>query len=194
MSTRGLHVDSIAELAKDGQYIFHLFEFLFDAGTERFTNAHADITFDSNLYTASSRMVSFGNVTETQRLEISSMSFVVSGVDQTSIAAALSADTVDRKIKLYQGLLDPLTYAVIADPILVYTGRIKAYSVKETPGGTSTLTWSTGSILADFDKTAGRRSNHQDQEAYMSIRALAGVDLGFEFAHQVTSNISWGRP
>jgi len=191
---RGLHVDSIAELETDGQYLFHLIEFEFDAGTERFTDAHKDIVFNSNTYLADARFKSFGDVVETQSLELSSMRFTVSGVDQTALAAALLNDTVNRKVNLYQGLLDTSNYTVINTPTIIYSGRIKSHEFKETPGGTASLTWNTASVLADFDRTAGRRSNHQDQESYIAIRGLTGPDYGFEFAHQITPDLRWGRP
>ena len=190
---RGLHVDTVAELEKDGQYIFHMSELLLDAGTLRYTNAHKDISFDGDTYIASGNFIGFGNVVETQRLEISSMSIQLSGVDLTSLATALLDDVVNRRINLYQGLIDPDTYAVIADPLLTYSGLVKGFTFRENPGGTSALSLATASVFADFDRTTGRRSNHQDQETYLAARSIAGVDLGFEFAHISTADLKWGR-
>ena len=191
---RPLHADTIAEIEKEGIYVFHLIEFLFDGGTDRFTTAHKDLVYKGETYIASANFISFGDINETDRLEISSMTFSVTSVNQGLLATALSSDTINRKIILYRGLLNPVTYAIINDPLVVYTGLVSTFSVTEQPGGRSTLIWKTGSVLADFSRTAGRRTNHQDQEAYIAIRGLSGPDDGFEFAHVNNFNLKWGRP
>lgn len=191
---RVLHADTLAEIVKEKLYIFHLIEFVFDGGTDRFTTAHIDLVYNSETYIASASLIGFGDVSETDRLEISSMDFSVTAVGQALVATALSSDTINRKIILYRGLLDPTTFAIINDPIIIYTGLVTSFSVSENPDGDSTMTWRTGSVLADFSRTAGRRTNHQDQEAYIAIRGLSGPDDGFEYSHKNNFNLKWGRP
>ena len=194
--TRSLHANSITELDKDNQYLFYFIEFFFDSGTLRYTTSHNDVVWNSETYLNSANFISFGDVTETQTLEIGSMSFVLSGVNQANIALVLSEDLTDRAVRLYKGMLDPVTYAVIADPVLIYDGRIKSFAVSEQPGVTATVTIATASAFADFLRTAGRRTNHQDQEVYLTaigIDPLVNPDYGFEFAHQLTPEIRWGR-
>lgn len=192
--SRSLHADTITELEKGGQYITHLIEFEFDGGTDRFTDAHQNLIYNSDTYIASAKFIGFGDVTETQKLEISSMTFTLSATSQTLLAVALASDTINRKIKLHRALLNPDTYTIINDPVLIYAGLVKAFAVSETDKGKTVLTWQTGSVLADFHRTAGRRTNQQDQEAYMLIRGLSGTDRGFEYAHQNNFDVKWGRP
>lgn len=190
---RALHADTLAEIVKEELYIFHLIEFVFDGGTDRFTTAHQDLVHNSNTYTASAQLIGFGDVNETDRLEISTMNFSVTAVAQGLLSTALSSDTINRKIILYRGLLNPTTFAIINDPIVIYTGLVTSFSLQENPDGETTLTWKTGSVLADFSRTAGRRTNHQDQEAYLSIRGLSGPDKGFEYSHVNNFDLRWGR-
>ena len=191
---RPLHADTIAEIEKEGIYVFHLIEFLFDGGPDRFTTAHKDLVYNGETYTAYANFISFGYINETVPLEISSMTFSVTSVNQGLLATALSSDTINRKIILYRGLLNPVTYAIINDPLVVYTGLVSALSVTAQPGSKSTLVWKPGWVLADFSMAAGRSTNHQDQEAYLAIRGLSGPDDGFEFAHVNNFNLKWGRP
>lgn len=191
---RPLHADTVAEIVKEELYIFHLIEFFFDGGTDRFTTAHQDLVHNSNTYLASASLIGFGDVNETDRLEISTMNFSVTAVAQGLLSAALAEDTINRKITLYRGLLNPTTFAIINDPIVIYTGLVTSFSLQESPDGETTLTWKTGSVLADFSRTAGRRTNHQDQEVYLSIRGLSGPDKGFEYSHINNFDLRWGRP
>jgi hypothetical protein len=190
---RGLHADTVTELAKDSQYIFYMIDVLATSGTIRYTNAHHDVTFGGNVYTASPNFVSFGNIAETQKLVIGSMSFKLSGVDLSNLALALSGEIINKRVNLYQGFIDRDTFVVVPTPLIVYSGLVKSYSLSENPGATSVLTLATASILADFDRTAGRRSNHVDQVAYLELKGLGGIDKGFEFSHINLAAIRWGR-
>ena len=197
MTARDLHADSLAELAKDNQYIFNLVEFHFDSGALRYTTAHSDVTWNAQTYVSSPNLVEVGAVSETSTMEIGSMKFTLSGVNQANIALVLSENLTDRKVLLYRGMRDAGNYTVIADPILIYSGRIKSFSVSEEPGNTASVDIETASAFADFTRTAGRRSNHQDQEVYLRMIGIdpdVDPDMGFEFAHQLNQDIKWGRP
>lgn len=191
---RPLHANTKTELEKSGQYMIYLILLELDSGDQAFTTAHKDVVYGAHTYLASKKFIGFGNVTETQQLEISSMSFTFTAADQTLLSQALSEQIINREISLYRAMLDTTTYALISDPFLSYKGRIKSMTMTETPGGYSKLVFQTGSVLSDFQRTAGRRTNHNDQQAYMTIRSLSGTDDGFEFANQITYDIKWGRP
>jgi hypothetical protein len=210
---RGLESESVAELDKDGQYVFHMVEIILDDETLRYTNAHAEVSYEGETYTPSGNLISFGDVTETEALVLNSMAFKLSGVELTMFALVLSQDLLNRKINLYQGLIDPDTYAIIPSPIGVYSGKIKSISLQETPGDKSVLTVNTASVLSDFDKTTGRRANTKDQEMYLIIKGqldaadavsrgmgtLSGdvftptIDKGFDEAHKSNVDVKWGR-
>jgi len=197
---RDLHASTVIELEKDQQYIINFIEFHLE-NKVYLTTAHTDLTVDlghgegTKQYVSGSDLITFGNVTESQTLDISSMSFVLSAVDQTNLVTALGQDTINRQIKLYRGLLDTSNYALVADPILLYVGNIKSFDAKETPGDTATLTWATASAMADFNGTAGRRTNQEDQDAFLAITQPTStpVDLGFEFAGQLEVDVQWGQ-
>lgn len=176
------------EIAKQAIFTFHLVEFKFDTGTLRFTTLPKNIVYDSNTYVASPDWLSFGNVVESDGVELGSMFFTLSSVDLSVVAQALLEDFVDRPILLYRAFLDTTTYDLIVNPILIYEGRITSFKLTEDPqSGDSTLTWQTASTWADFNRTAGRRTNNNDQAVYHP------GDLAFEFAHNITFDIRWGR-
>lgn len=192
--SRGLSSPIVAELETGAIYPAHFIEFYFDSGTLRFTTAHSNIDWGGNTYMNSGRLISFGDISETQQLEISSMAFTASSVNQTMLALALSEPMVNREIVLRRGLVNRATYSLIDNPILLYAGRIKSFLMQETPGDSSEIVFDTGSSLSDFSRTAGRRNNQQDQEAYLSLIGDLSVDKGFEFSHQLQTDIKWGKP
>ena len=176
------------EVAKQQLYTFHLVEFQFDSGSLYFTTLQRSIVFNSNTYLASPDLVTFGSITEAEAIELGSMYFTLSSVDTSVVAQALLEDFIDRPILLHRAFLDKTTFQVITDPVLLYEGRIKSFKLSEDPAaGTSTLTWSTASIFADFSRTAGRRTNDNDQQIFNP------GDKSFEYAHQVTFDVKWGR-
>jgi hypothetical protein len=195
----GIDAATAAELEKDGVYIINFIEFHLDT-VERLTTAHSDLTIDlkqgdgSQLYSAVQGELTFGRVTESQAMTVGSMQFVRSGVSQAGLAIALSEDTIDKKIKLYRGLMDTSDYTVIGDPVLIYVGRIRSFSLNESPNDTATLTWDTASSLADFNGTAGRRNNQEDQTSFLTLTQgpVPPTDLGFEFAYQLKTDVRWG--
>jgi len=186
--SRNLPALITTEIAKETVISFHLVEFLFDSGTIRFTTFPRNIIFNSETYISSPDFLSFGDVIESTDIEIGSMSFTLSGADQSVIAVALLEDFPDREINLYRGFLDQSTYQVIVDPVLIYEGRITGFKLSEdVDSSTSTLTWTTASIWADFNRTAGRRTNNNDQQVFYP------GDLAFEYAHLITYDLMWGR-
>ncbi len=210
---RKLESQSITELDKDGQYVFHMVEIILDNETLRYTNSHSEVSYAGETYTPSGNLISFGDVTETEALVLNSMVFKLSGVELTLFALTLQQNIVNRQINLYQGLIDPDTYTIIPSPIAIYRGKVKSISLQETPGDKSVLTVNTASVLSDFDKTTGRRANSQDQEMYLIIKGqidavnavsrgmgtLSGsvftptIDKGFDEAHKSNVDVKWGR-
>ena len=177
-----------AEIVKDATFTFHLIEFQFDTGTIYFSTLPRNILFNSNLYIAGADMISFGNVVESQNVELGSMTFKLSGVDLTNVAQALTEDFMDRPVILRRAFLSTINYSLLADPFIIYEGRITSFKLNENPAtGMSDLTWNTASMWADFQTTSGRRSNNNDQQ----IRFPG--DKAFEYAHLTTFDLRWGR-
>lgn len=80
------------------------------------------------------------------------------------------------------------TGGLVTDPLLIFDGRIDAPVIEEDPdSGKSTLSIKCSDHWADFERIAGRRTNHSDQQLFYP------GDKGFEFADQSVKSIKWGR-
>ncbi len=97
----------------------------------RFTDHYKDITYDSNTYSASSLFTRLSSVTESSEIEVSNITLSFSGADQTIISLFLSNSYMEKEAEVYKGLLNT-SEAVIADPFLLFKGRIESFSIDES--------------------------------------------------------------
>ena len=75
---------------------------------------------------------------------------------------------------------------MIADPFLLYRGKIDSYEISETDN-TSAVGLSIVSNWADFEKKNGRKTNNTSQQRFFS------ADVGMDFSSQTVQDIKWGR-
>jgi len=177
----------LAEIAKEKIRMFHLVEFYFDSGTTYVSMSYKDISWNGNTYLATGSLLKISDISEEVGLKVGAVSIKLSGVNQANIATALSEDYTDRQVKVYRGLLSE-GHLVVADPMLLFDGRIDNFSLSEDiENGTSILTWQVPSHWADFEKRSGRRCNMEDQQLHFPD------DKGFDFASEIVKDLKWGR-
>jgi len=151
----------------------------------RFTDHYKDITYDSNTYSASSLFTKLTSVTESSEVEVSNITLSFSGADQTIISLFLSNSYMEKEAEVYKGLLNT-SEAVIADPFLLFKGRIESFSIDESINQ-SNANIVVASHWSDFSKIEGRKTNTGSQQIHFS------TDKGFELASQTVQDIKWGR-
>ena len=152
----------------------------------RFTDHYKDITYDSNTYTASSLFTKISSVTESSEVEVSNLTISFSGADQTIISLFLNNSYMEKEAEVYKGFLNT-SEAVIADPFLLFKGRIESFSIDESINQ-SNANIVVASHWSDFSKIEGRKTNTGSQQLHFT------GDKGFEFASQTVQDIKWGKP
>ena len=151
----------------------------------RYTDHYKDITYDSNTYLASSIFLDTSAVSESSEVEITNIQLRFSGADQTIISLFLSNQYMEKEAEVYKGFLDS-SEQVIADPFLLFKGRIESFSIDESINQ-SNVNIVVASHWSDFSKIEGRKTNTGSQQLHFTN------DLGFEFASQTVQDIKWGR-
>jgi hypothetical protein len=152
------------------------------------TDAWRDISWGGHDYRALGHFLGFTDVEETADVQVNSLTLSLSGVDQAWISAFLSHYYIDRPVKIYKALLDATTMAVISSPILIFEGRMDEPGIEENPeDGSCVVTVSATNIWVDFERKAGRHTNHEEQQIFFP------GDLGFQYASEVVKDITWGR-
>ena len=182
--SRPINSDTIAELAKDSFIMAHLVKIDFEIAVF-LTECPQNLVYSGDTYNSSSALKGISSVTETSEVQVGAVSITLSGVSQEYISILLSQTYIDRQVTISRVLLSN-SYSIIGAPILIYDGRIQSFSISDNDD-TSTIVISASSHWADFDKKAGRRTNHNSQQIYFP------GDLGFEFAANTVKDLKWGR-
>ena len=145
----------------------------------------SSISGSSVTYTPSSFLISVPSFSEETDLTKASLSLALSGADQTFISTVLNENVVNDTVDIFRGVLDS-SNAIVADPILLYSGNIDTFQIDETETESSVIL-TVVSHWADFNKKSGRNTNNNSQQRFFN------TDVGMDFASQTTLDIKWGR-
>ena len=145
----------------------------------------SSISGSSVTYSASDFILGISNHTEETDITKSSVSISLSGADQTFISTVLNENVVNDSVDIYRGFLND-SNALIADPFLLYRGKIDSFDIAETDTD-SQVNLSIVSNWADFEKKNGRKTNNTSQQRFFS------GDVGMDFSSQTVQDIKWGR-
>jgi hypothetical protein len=156
----------------------------FPSGYLRVNNSAITFTWDGASWLGVGNLGSIDAVSEGIGLDARGLAFRISGVPAANIAIALGQQYQGRDCKVW---LAPLSeaHAIIADPVLVFHGRMDVMDIEL--GETATITVTAESRLADWDRPRIRRFNHEDQQIDWP------ADKGFEFVPQMAEKeLRWG--
>ena len=145
----------------------------------------SSVSGSSVTYSASDFILGISNHTEETDITKSSVSLNLSGADQTFISTVLNENVVNDSVDIFRGFLDD-SNALIADPFLLYRGKIDSFDIAETDKD-SQVNLSIVSNWADFEKKNGRKTNNTSQQRFFT------GDVGMDFASQTVQDIKWGR-
>jgi len=181
--TRSLSAGVLAEIATNKLNPVELVYLGISTGTY-YTDHYKNLTFDGNTYTASSLFLGSSEVQETADVAVNTLTLKFSGADTTIISLLLNNNYMNKPAKVYRGFLDD-SQALIADPFLLFDGRISNFALEEN-ATTSSVNIIVTSHWADFEKTSGRRTAENSQKLYFPN------DKGMEFASKTAQKIKWG--
>ena len=186
MSGRGASTAFRTELAKDANRPFHLFELYLDGAATFATDSYRTMVWNGNTYVANGRFLDYDEIEETAELTAGQTRVTLSAVDQSEIAGVLSYEYIDRRLVIRKAFL-AADESVVVDPIPILDGRCDAPSIVEDPdSGLCTVVLTAGNHWIDFERKAGRHTNHQEQQLHYP------GDLFFEFVSQINKPIKWG--
>ena len=144
-----------------------------------------DLTFEAETYTGVGNFGGVSMIQETSELQASGVTFSLSGVPSSLISAALGSMRYGRTAKLWFGLIDTTTGALVDPPYLMFTGKTDVPSIDEGPE-TSVVSITAENRLIDLERSRVRRYTHEDQQI-----DHAG-DLGFEYVQSLQdAEITW---
>lgn len=132
----------------------------------------------------------FGGISEIEegkQLAANGLTLSLSGVPSDMIALSLAEKYRGRFAYVRMVLFDLDTGAGIADPVIVFAGRIDTMNVTDT-GNTATLNVACESRLVDLERARERRYTDEDQ------RQLHPGDTSFRYVAALQDkNIEWNQ-
>jgi len=157
----------------------------FSSGHVRVNNSAVNFNWDGHDWLGLATLGSVDAVAEHSGLEMSGVSMVLTGIPSAMISVALGEHYQGRDCLIYLAPLND-SHVVLADPVLVFSGRIDTMEI--ALGDTAGITLTAESRLTDWERPRVRRYTHEDQ-----IVEYPG-DLGLEFVPQmVEKTLVWGR-
>jgi hypothetical protein len=155
-----------------------------DAGTLRVCNASYTFSWGGYDWLGLGNLGSIEAISEGIDLQMYGCSLTLSGIPSEYISEALNQTYQGRDATIW---LAPLTedYTFIADPVVVFKGRMDTMDIEL--GQTCTITLSVESRLIDWDRARTRRYNDADQTSEFP------GDRGFKYVDQmVEKDLQWG--
>jgi hypothetical protein len=151
------------------------------------TDYPATIAFNGRNYLPGTGLLSTPTIQETIDTKINEMSVEISGANLSNVSVALNESYIDKTIIMYRGLMNS-SFQVVANPAIIFEGRITNFDFDENPeDGTAMIVWTAANNFGDFERRSGRRTNDEVQQA------LFPGDKGFEFCSQIIKDLKWGR-
>lgn len=163
-----------------------LVELQFGTGTVRVCNAGYAFPWGGFDWIGLGQLGSVDGISEGASLQMYGCGLTLSGIPPEYISEMMTPADYQGKTAIIR--LAPLTddYQIIADPVVVFKGRMDTCDIQL--GQTATITLTVESRLVDWERPRTRRYNDADQQA-----AHPG-DKGMQYVDQMVSkDLKWGR-
>ena len=131
-----------------------------------------NVSFDSstapdsgtNIYEAQGNFIGFSGMSEEMDVKVGKFTISLSALGNDYISKFLNTEVEGKRVVIFKCFLsfgptgtDPL--ALVAAPIMMYDGTIYNFSIQET-AQTCQVSVDCSSLFADFERTAGRKTNN----------------------------------
>jgi len=184
----------------------HLKTFDKQANTLHLTNAGFDIKYDSpssptagvNTYSAQGDFMGFSSVAEEFDVKVGKFSIYLGALGNDYVrnfvfqdpSTGQRVDIEGSRVVIYKAFLNRTSnLAIIDQPIIVFDGTIYNVAISES-GVTSQITIDCSTLFADFERSAGRKTNNGSNWLFQG----STYDTGFEKSGIVgNTEYRWGR-
>lgn len=156
-----------------------------------------DIAFDSttapdagtNTYSAQGEFISYTAIDETFDVVVGKFQITLSGLPSGYIDKFIGKNVEGQRIVVYKAFMDLNDFTIIQSPILMYDGTIYNVAIQENQN-TCTIGLDITSQFADFERTAGRKTNNWSNWYFQDAK----YDTAMEKTGYVgNTEFLWGR-
>lgn len=191
--TRTLASGMATAIASATAEYVHLLELAFSGGYQRLSTGSANLLWRGLTWTGVGGFLGFSSVQESSDVSAGTTELTLSGVDQSVLAVLLSQFYVGRSAKIWRAHLNSSTGAIIADPVLLFSGYMNGgYTVRDVRAveghGICTIAFRCTDQLARLEERRGFQTNETSHQAvFPGDRFFQHVNV---LAHKP---ISWRR-
>jgi hypothetical protein len=188
MAGRGMTAAAKTQASATQLQSAHLLSVHFDAptGTIYLTDYARNIVSGGQTYLGAGHLVGLDAVQETAEALVQSIQATFSGVDQVWIANILTEQFMDRRLMISRAFLNTTTEALIADPVLIFDGRMDSPSISEDPvAGTCTVAVVATNHWTDFQRRPGRHTSSAEQQIHYP------GDPSFDLMNTLKDPVKW---
>jgi len=192
------------EYYRDHNFAVDLIEVHLDDGALYLSSGAIDIDYDSdtapdagtNTYSAQGEFMGHTPINEDFDVKVGKFSVNLSGLPSGYISKFVNAECEGKRVVVYKAFLDLNTLEIIGTDsaggtavIMMFDGEIYNVTIQET-AETCTISIDVSSHFADFERTAGRRTNNWSNWLFQGSQ----YDTCMEKAGFVgNSEFLWGR-
>jgi hypothetical protein len=160
-------------------------------------NGGYDIEYDSPTaptpgvitYTSQGQFIGFNTTEENIDVKVGKFTIVFSALDSNTTDVLLGNYIQGSRVVVWKAFLSKTTGQIINAPLMVFDGQIFNFNAVESPR-TATISIDCSSIFADFERTAGRKTNNESNWAYQGIKYDTSLEKSGVVAN---SEYRWGR-
>ena len=162
-------------------------ELIFDSAPLRVWSGRGNITWSGRTFTGTGDFGGISEIEESGKVAANGIELSLSGIPSSMISLAMAEPYRGRRVYVWLGFFNTTTWALIADPVAVFAGRMDTMRIKDS-GETATIALSCESKLIDMQRARERRYTYEDQQD------LFPGDKGFEYvAGLQEKELFWGR-
>jgi hypothetical protein len=162
----------------------------------------SDLSFDTataptagtNVYSAQGDFIGFSSLSEDFQVSVGKFSIFLSGINTTYASYLMNNEIEGKRVCIYKAFLNfgaggTSNLQLAAAPILMFDGIIYNFAIVESEKSCQ-ITIDCSSLFADFERTAGRKSNNWSNWFYQGVKG----DMCFDKAGWVgQTEFKWGR-
>lgn len=161
------------------------------SGDLNFCTGGFDIEHAGVTYSAQGEFIGFSTVSEDFDVKVGKFTIYLSALTQNILDYFIDQDVEGNRVLISKAFLqiEPFTLDVILAPVLIFDGQISNISVIEG-ASTASINVDCVTLFADFERTAGRKTNNGSNHAYQgSYYDQAFVNSGYVG----NTEFNWGK-
>jgi hypothetical protein len=140
-------------------------------------------------YSSQGEFLGFNGQEENIDVKVGKFTIILSALDEDTKLALLNNVIQGSRVVVWKAFLSKTTGLILDTPLMVFDGQIYNFNAVESPR-TASIQLDCASIFADFERTAGRKTNNESNWLMQGVK----YDTSLEKSGIVgNTEYKWGR-